>query len=278
MEVRQGDPLQWLAQSPRALERVPELPKVTQVADRHAASAHVATWAATRGLNTWELSCVIACQFSNSERTGLFLCAALPPIECACGRRYTVEHSHGTKDGSLFCEVNRDLRELARANQATRELLINTWGPFMHSCIQGLTKCPTVAPGTVTWKARPEDIYHQGEELIFCSFTSSTLDFKVACHTAGYSKGTILELSLLEGFQLDDVSVHPRESEVLLPPNRRFAVTSAPMTQRVSGPHGEDGPPPNKNANVPRTLTPNGNQELVNAIKLQQLTLDLTWG
>ena len=163
-----------------------------------------------------------------------------------------MEHSHGTRDGSLFYEVNRELRGLARASQATRELLINTWGPFLHSCIQGLTKCPTVAPGTVTWKARPEpsarlqDIYHQGKELIFCSFMSSTLDFKVACHTAGYSKGTILELSLLEGFQLDDVSVHPCESEVLLPPNRRFAVTSAPMTQRVSGPHGEDGPPQTK--------------------------------
>ena len=121
-----------------------------------------------------------------------------------------------------------------------------------RSCIQGLTKCPTVAPGTVTWKARPEpsaclqDIYHQGEELTFCNFTSNTLDFKVACHTAGYSKGTILELNLLEGFQLDDVSVHPRESEALLPPNKRFAVPSAPMTKRVSGPHGEDAPPPKK--------------------------------
>ena len=101
------------------------------------------------------------------------------------------------------------------------------------------------------------------------------MDFKVACHTAGYSKGTILELSLLEGFQLHDVSAHPRESEVLLPPNRRFAVTSAPMTKRVSGPHGEGGPP-NKNAKIPHTLTPNGNQELVNVIKLQQLTVGLT--
>ena len=195
-----------------------------------------------------------------------------------------MEHSHGTRDGSLFYEVNRELRDLAQANQATRELLIYTWGPFVHSCIQGLTKCPTVAPGTVTWEARPEpsahlqDIYHQGKEVISGSFMSITLDFKEACHTAGYSQGTILEFTLLEGFQLHDVSVRPCESEVLLPPNRRFAVTSAPMTQRVSGPHGEDGPLPSKNANVPRTLTPNGNQELVNVIKLQQLTLDLTRG
>ena len=203
---------------------MPDLPYVIKLAQQHAASAKVATWAAARGFNTWDLSCAIACQFSNSERTGLFLCAALPPIECACGRRYTVEHSHGKKDGSLFCEVNRDLRVLARANQATRDLLINTWGPFMHSCLQGLTKCPTAAPGTVTWKARPEpssllqDIYHQGDELNFCSFTSSTLDFNVACHTAGYSKGTILELSLLEGLQLDNVSVyHARAARCCCP-------------------------------------------------------------
>ena len=209
----------------------------------------MSTWASARGFNAWGLSCVNACQFSNSESTGLFLCAALPPIERACGRKYTVDHGKGTREGSLFCEVSRDLRELARANQATRELLIKTWAPFMHHCIGGLTKCPTVAPGTVTWRARPEpltdlqNIYHRGDELIFCSFTSSTLDFNVACHTAGYSKGPILELSLLEGFQLDNVSVHPRESEVLLPPNRRFAVTSAPITKRVSGLHGEGGPP-----------------------------------
>ena len=162
-----------------------------------------------------------------------------------------MDTGHG-KGGNLFCEVNRDLRKLARANLATRDLLTTTWGPFMHYCVQGLMKCPTVAPGTVTWKARPEpsaclqDIYHQGEELIFCSFTPSTLDFKVACHTAGYSKGTILEFTLLEGFLLESVSVYPRESEVLLPPNTRFAVTSAPMTKRVSGPHGEDGPPQTK--------------------------------
>ena len=112
-----------------------------------------------------------------------------------------MDHGDGTKDGNLFCEVNRDLRELARANQATRELPINTWGPFVHHCIEGLTKCPTVAPGTVTWRARPEpleilkNVYHQGDELIFRSFTSSTLDFKVACHTANYSKGTILEFN-----------------------------------------------------------------------------------
>ena len=68
------------------------------------------------------------------------------------------------------------------------------------------------------------------------------MDFNVACHTADYSKGTILEFTLLEGFLLDSVSVYPRESEALLPPNKRFAVTSVPMTKRVSLPHGEDGP------------------------------------
>ena len=163
-----------------------------------------------------------------------------------------MEHNHGTNEASLFYEVNRELRDLARANPATRELIINTWGPFVRSCIQGLTKCPTVAPGTVTWRARPEpsallqDIYHLGAELMFGSFMSTTLDFKVACHMLGCSQGTIFEFSLLEGFQLHDVSVRPCESEVLLPPNTRFAVTSAPMTRRVSWPHGEDGPPKTK--------------------------------
>ena len=183
-----------------------------------------------------------------------------PPPPYACSVRYTVDHGKNAREGNLFWEVNRDLRDLARASQATRELLTNTWAPVMHRCIGGMTKCPTVASGTVTWRARPEalkelqNIYQRGAELIFCSFTSSTLDFKVACHSANYGKGTIFEFSLLEGFLLDNVSVYPRESEVLLPPNTRFAVTSAPVTKMVSHSGGEDGPQ-NKNARIPRNLT-----------------------
>ena len=60
LEVRPGDPLQWLALSPHVLGRVPELPWATQVAQHHAASATVSTWAAARGFNAWDLSCGIA--------------------------------------------------------------------------------------------------------------------------------------------------------------------------------------------------------------------------
>ena len=105
----------------------------------------------------------------------------------------------------------------------------------------------------MVWRARPESlaklckIYRLGDEVIYCGFTSTTLDFKVACQNANYAAGTVLEMTLLEGYQLDNVSVYPRESEVLLPPNKRFAVTSEPMTKRVVGPTGgEDGPPQQK--------------------------------
>ena len=122
----------------------------------------------------------------------------------------------------------------------------------MHYCIQGLLKCPTVAPGTLAWRARPEKleelrkVYRLGAEVIYCGFTSTTLDFKVACQNANYAAGTVLEMTLLEGYQLDNVSVYPRESEVLLLPNKRFAVTSAPVTKRVCGLKGEGGPPKQK--------------------------------
>ena len=33
---------------------------------------------------------------------------------------------------TTFCEVNRDLRELARADLKTRECLKKAWAPFMH--------------------------------------------------------------------------------------------------------------------------------------------------
>ena len=77
--------------------------------------------------------------------------------------------------------------------------------------------------------------------MVFCAFTSSSTDFRYACAMACYAVGTILEFTLLEGFQLDDVSLSPKESEVLLPPNRRFAVSSAgPTTKTVFSDRGED--------------------------------------
>ena len=142
----------------------------------------------------------------------------------------------------------------------------------MHQCIQGLMKRPTVAPGAVTWWARAEPlaslqkVYHLGDEVIFCSFTHSTLDFKLACSMAGYNRGTILEFTLLEGFRLGSVS--GKHDDVVLPPNKRFVVTFAPM-RRLTGVPGEDGPPQNKNGKIPRKSNQQG---LVSIIKMQQLT------
>ena len=98
----------------------------------------------------------------------------------------------------------------------------------------------------MTWRARPEpierlrEVYKPGYELTFCAFTSSSTDFRYACAMACFSAGTILEFTLLEGFQLDELSLYPRENEVLLPPNKRFAVSSAgPTTTNAFSPRGE---------------------------------------
>ena len=89
-------------------------------AEHHAASAKVSTWAAARGFNAWDLSCVVAClEILNKE--SVFVCAALPPIERARGRRYTVDHGHGTS-GNLYSEVNRDLRALGKAAPIARDV------------------------------------------------------------------------------------------------------------------------------------------------------------
>ena len=111
-----------------------------------------------------------------------------------------MDHGEG-KDGNLFCEVSRDMRGLARADPETRGRLKKAWASFMHYGIQGVLRCPTVPPGTVTWRARPEpierlrEVYKPGYELIFCAFTSSSTDFRHACATACFSVGTILEFS-----------------------------------------------------------------------------------
>ena len=105
-----------------------------------------------------------------------------------------MDHGEG-KDGNLFCEINRDMWELARADRETRARLKKAWAPFLHYCIQGVLRCPTVLQGTVTWRARPEpvaslrDVYRPGYEVTFCAFTSSTMDFKYACTMVRYSAG-----------------------------------------------------------------------------------------
>ena len=59
---------------------------------------------------------------------------------------------------------------------------------------------------------------------------------------ACFSAGTILELTLLEGFELSELSIYLLgETDVLLPPNKRFAVSWAgPTTKTVLSPRGED--------------------------------------
>ena len=66
-----------------------------------------------------------------------------------------MDHGEG-KDGHLFCEVNRGLRELSRAaDLETRACLKKAWAPFMHYCIHGVLRCPTVPPGTVGQRSTP---------------------------------------------------------------------------------------------------------------------------
>ena len=174
-----------------------------------------------------------------------------------------MDHGEGNKEGNRFCEVNRDLRGLARTDLETRECLKKAWAPFMHYCIHGGLRCPTVPPEPVAWRARPEpterlrEVYQPGYEVIFCAFTPSSTDFRYACAMACYSVGTILEFTLLEGFHLDALSLYPCENEALLPPNKRFAVSSAgPMAKTAFSPVGEGcrSMCP-RNANMPRNIT-----------------------
>ena len=96
-----------------------------------------------------------------------------------------------------------------------------------------------------------------GEGKEFCAFTSSSTDFRHACAMVCFSVGTILEFTLLEGFQLDDVSLYPRESEVLLPPEQalRRVLGGANDEDRVfAGRRGLLKHVP-RNANSPRNIT-----------------------
>ena len=182
----------------------------------------------------------------------------------------------------MYCEVNRDMRAIAKAEPDQRDRLIKAWAPFLYFCISGVMKCPCVAVGTVAWRGRPEGpqlmqrSYAQGHEVIYCSFTSMTTNFEFA---ARMSRGTgvVLEFALLTGYRLDEVSRFPTEDEVVLPPNVRFCVTSDVEKRPVRLATGQDGcyawriisfavnPPPPPRWGPPEDI-------IVHVIKLQQLT------
>ena len=61
---------------------------------------------------------------------------------------------------------------------------------------------------------------------------------------AGYGRGTILEFSLLEGFRLGSVS--GKHGDVVLPTNKRFVVTPAPMRRLTGDAWRGRTPPPKK--------------------------------
>ena len=96
--------------------------------------------------------------------------------------------------------------------------------------------------GSARARGSPGQIYHLGDDIFVCTFTHSTLDFNLACSRTNYM-GTLLELTLLEGFRVGNVTGNHRD--VILPPNARFAVTSAPV-RRLTGFAERGGPPKTK--------------------------------
>lgn len=56
--------------------------------------------------------------------------------------------------------------------------------------------------------------------------TSCTVDLGQAAHMARWELGTVLQMKIEKGYQLQALSRYPEEGEVLLPPHSQFVVVS----------------------------------------------------
>ena len=138
----------------------------------------------------------------------------------------------GTKEGNLYFEMNRSLRERSAAG---RQTLLETWGVCIHYFLKGLSKLPDVervcyrgfAHANITDKEALVKIYKNGRPIQWGAFTSTTASLQAAREFAqNAATGVIFRIKVLTGKDIGSLSFFPMEDEILLGPSHKFIVTS----------------------------------------------------
>jgi hypothetical protein len=142
---------------------------------------------------------------------------------------YTHDLNLDVKDGNLFFELNKMLRQRAAAQRAS---LTKTWGGFMFYAMAGLSKLPDFTGecwrgynhGT---KAQITQTYQLGRPIQWGAFTSVTTDINAA---KGFAPDScvVFRIMVTAGRDINAYSFFPQEGEILLSPSARFTVSSEP--------------------------------------------------
>ena len=131
----------------------------------------------------------------------------------------------------IYMQLNETLRALESRNSAYEALV-----PYMHYLLSGLKKIPSAAPvfvyrGLKLTEEQGEK-YQEGRRVSWRGLTSCSTNPGVA---AGFSSNYILKIKLfVSGCSVQQYSLFPRESEVLLWPRVPLLVTKRVMNNQGS--------------------------------------------
>eukprot|EP00964_Phaeocystis_antarctica_P139117 scaffold103823_cov66-Phaeocystis_antarctica.AAC.1 len=152
---------------------------------------------------------------------------ALPDDELFAVVVYTYDNQSGEQPGNLFYELNNALRQRG----AGRAALLQLWGGFLFYLLSGLAKLTNTA-GVVYRgypdKAKVEEQYQVGRPIQWGAFSSTSTETTTAKAFTDKHSGVIFKLTVLSGKVIKAYSYFSAEDEVLISPQARFVVSSAP--------------------------------------------------
>jgi hypothetical protein len=153
--------------------------------------------------------------------------AALSEDELVALAAYS--HSHGAgQAGNLYFELNNALR---RRGKEDRAALIAGWGVYMHYIMGAMAKLPRMEG--VCYRGYPDKAtavaqYKVGRPIQWGAFTSTSTNFGATAGFTNQASGVIFKIAVTDGRDINAFSFFPQEAEVLLSPEHRFHVSSAP--------------------------------------------------
>ena len=131
------------------------------------------------------------------------------------------------KEGNLYFELNRSLREMASGENSTAT---DAWSGYMHVTLSGLRKLPdfegVVYRGVPDIREVAERKYYIGRRIKWSGFSSSSTRL-AASQAIGLApaNAVIFKINVTTGKVIKALSFFEEEGEVLLWPGQKFQVT-----------------------------------------------------
>eukprot|EP01047_Picozoa_sp_COSAG01_P042531 COSAG01_NODE_3720_length_5764_cov_13.900618_2_plen_364_part_00 len=156
----------------------------------------------------------------------------LEESEAAAIVAYTHDQNLSTKDGNLYFELNKMLRQRGAQERAS---LLKIWGTFICYMMRGLKSLPDFEGEC--WRgynhgtaAQITGQYKLGRPIQWGAFTSVTTS-KAAAKQFALGTKILFKIMVTSGRDIKAWSFFANEGEILLSPNHRFTVSSKPREE-----------------------------------------------